>query len=161
MESDKNPHAELYAKLAESLLQDLQEKAKQVVSERPELGPIEPQAALGEVYQASGKMIFTGILVWEHIEICCFSQPPVMSNTNIWGITSAIGGISWGNYRFSVPFSQLPSVGELTIQVTINSVLVTASFWHGGTPVGTYIGGGLGIGAAFLGGSCAFKNGSC
>ena len=161
MENDKNPHAELYAKLAESLLQDLQEKAKQVVSEKPELGPIQPQAALGGAYEAQGKMIFTGIVVWEHIEICCFSQPPVMSNTNIWGVTTAIGGISWGTYRFTVPFSQLPSIGELTIQVTIISTLVTASFWQGGTPVGTYIGGGLGIGSALLGGSCKFVNGSC
>jgi hypothetical protein len=161
MESDKTAHAELYSELAGSLLQDLQEKANQVVSQKAELGPIEAHAALGEVYYAQGKMIFTGILVWERVEICCFSQPPVMSTTDVWGVTTAIGGISWGTYKFSVPFSQLQSLGDLTVQITIIAALVTASFWKSGTPVGTYIGGGLGIGTAFLGGSCKFVNGSC
>jgi hypothetical protein len=165
MQSAKSAHAQQYSDMAKDSLLELQEQAKKVISQNPELGAAAtaaaPAPAPAETYSAPTKVVFTGLAVWEHVQICCSSQPPVMANTDIWGLTAAIGGISWGTAWFSVPFSQLPSLGDLTIQVNIASVAVHISWWKSGTPIGTFVGGGIGIGVAILGGNCKFQNGTC
>jgi len=158
-------HAQQYSDMSKDLLGELQEQAKQVISQNPELGAAAaapaPAAAPAETYSAPTKVIFTGLAIWERVQICCSSQPAVKATTDIWGLTAAIGGISWGTAWFSVPFSQLPSLGDLAIQVNIASVAVQISWWKNGTPIGSFVGGGVGIGAAILGGTCKFENGSC
>ncbi|HEV2853713.1 MAG TPA: hypothetical protein VHC97_12995 [Thermoanaerobaculia bacterium] len=52
-------------------------------------------------------------------------------------------------------------MGELTMQVNIASVAVQISWWKNGSPIGTFAGGGVGIGAGILGGSAQFVSGSC
>jgi hypothetical protein len=148
-----------YSDTAKALLMELQSQAQNVVNQRPELEAL--PAAPTETYSCPAKVVFTGLAVWERVQICCSSTPPVRSTTDIWGLTVAIGGISWGPCGFNVPPSQLPSLGDLTIQVNIASVAVQISWWKGGTPIGTFVGGGVGIGTGVLGGNCRFEDGTC
>src|SRR5215831_650736 len=163
MQSAKPETAQQYSDTAKGLLQELQEQAQKVVAERPDLASAQarPALAAAETFSCAAKVIFTGLAIWERVQICCSSQPAVMATTDIWGLTAAVGGISWGTGWFTVPPSKLPSLGNLTIQVNIASVAVQISWWKDGNPVGTFVGGGVGIGAAILGGNCSFQNGSC
>jgi hypothetical protein len=150
-----------YTERSRALLAELQEKARQVVADRPELaGAADLEAAAGG-YTCSGKVVFTGALVWERVQVCLSSSPAVRTTTDIWGATLAVGGISWGGGTFSVPPEDLPSLGDLTIQVNIASVAVNITWWKHGQPVGAFVGGGVGIGAGVLGGKCKFEAGSC
>ena len=81
--------------------------------------------------------------------------------SDIWGLSVAFGGIVWGTIWSALPFDQLPAQGSLTVQCNIRSVEVDMSWWQGSTCVATFVGGGVGIGAAVLGGSGSFKLGSC
>ncbi|HEX7239828.1 MAG TPA: hypothetical protein VF263_06155 [Longimicrobiaceae bacterium] len=148
---------------AKARLAELQEQARAAVAERPELGGglLQADAAASQTYSCPAKVVFTGALVWERIQVCCDSQPPVNFTSDIWGLSVAFGGIVWGTAWFSVPPSQLPSLGSLSVQCNIRAVEVDMSWWKDGTPIGTFIGGGVGIGAAILGGTGEFKNGGC
>lgn len=147
-----------YSDTAKALLLELQTQAQNVANQRPELEAL-PTAP--ETFSCPAKVVFTGLAIWERVQICCSSQPAVRATTDIWGLTVAVGGISFGTCWFNVPPSDLPSLGDLSIQVNIASVAVQISWWKGGTPIGTFVGGGIGIGAGVLGGNCKFENGTC
>lgn len=155
--------AEQFAERAAALLAELREKANQVTAERVELkADAGAQAALAAAsHTCTTKVVFTGLLVWERVQVCCDSSPAVRATADIWGPTLAFGGIVWGSSTFAVAPGDLPRLGSLTMQVNIASVAVTISWWKDGTPVGAFVGGGVGIGAGVLGGSCTFENGSC
>ena len=149
-----------FSDTAKDLLLELQAQALHVVNQRPELEAL-PTAAPAETFSCPAKVVFTGLAIWERVQICCSSQPAVRTTTDIWGPTLAIGGISWGTCWFNVQPSDLPSLGDLTIQVNIASVAVQISWWRDGAPIGTFVGGGVGLGTGVLGGTCKFENGTC
>lgn len=153
--------AQPYSDLAKNLLTELQQQARNVVDTHPEVGPLETLPAADPTYSCATKVVFTGLLVWERVQICCSSTPPIMATTDIWGPTVAVGGVSFGTMWSSIPFSDLPGLGDLGIQVNIASAVVQISWWRNGTPIASFLGGGIGIGAAVLGGNCKFQNGTC
>jgi hypothetical protein len=164
MATTKEKQAEWYSENAKSLLLELHEQAEKVKAKHPESKPAKQtaiKAAQVGNYSVSTKVVFTGALVWERIQVCCSSTPAVMSTADIWGPTLAFGGISWGTSWFSIPPEQLPSLGDLTMQANIASVAVQISWWQNGSPIGTFVGGGVGIGGGVLGGTVNFQNGSC
>ena len=159
MQTATQQTAQQYSDAAKALLQELQTQAQNVLTQHPEIG-VQPKTAAavpaGDTFSCSGSVIFTGLLVWERIRIDLSSTPALSATTDIWGATVAIGGESWGTMWSSIPFSQLAGV-NLTIQVNIASVAVQISFWQGTNPIATFVGGGVGIGAGVLGGSCTFQ----
>ena len=161
MQTTAEQTAQQYSESAKALLQELQAQAQKVLTQHPELGvQAKPDAdAADDTFSCSASVIFTGLLVWERIRIDLSSIPALTATTDIWGATLAIGGESWGTMWSNIPFSQLAGL-DLTIQVNIASVAVQISFWQGTNLIATFVGGGIGIGAAVLGGSCTFELGS-
>jgi hypothetical protein len=152
-----------FAEQAAALLAELQEQAGQVAAERPELVGQQNAgvARSSSSHTCDTKVVFTGLAIWERVQVCCSSNPPVRTTADIWGPTVAIGGISWGSSSFSVSPDALPGMGELTMQVNIASVLVQISWWKGSSCIGTFVGAGVGVGSAILAGTCTFERGSC
>lgn len=160
MQSTGTQTAQQYSDLAKGHLQELRNQAQNVVDAHPELGPLATPAA-DPTYSCAAKVVFTGLLVWERVQVCCSSTPPVMTTVDIWGPSTAIGGISWGTMWSSIPFSDLPGLGDLAIQVNIASPVVQISWWRNGTPIASFLGGGVALGVAVLGGNCRFQDGTC
>jgi hypothetical protein len=84
----------------------------------------------------------------------------------VWGISAAFAGVVWGTSWWVLPPGRLPNLAApfLGMQVNIVAVPVAAvhiSWWDGVNPVGNFVGGGVGIGAAVLGGTCTFEWGKC
>lgn len=157
MQTATEQTAQQFSEPAKALLQQVQAQAQQVVTQHPEFGiEAKPAAVADDTFSCSGSVIFTGLLVWEQIRIDLSSTPPLSTTTNIWGPTLAIGGESWGTMWSSIPFSQLAGL-NLNIQVNIASIAVQITFLQGANPVATFVGGGVGIGTAILGGSCTFQ----
>jgi hypothetical protein len=161
MQTATQQTAQQYSESAKALLQELQAQAQKVLTQHPEIGvQAKPDADVADdTFSCSGSVIFTGLLVWERIRIDLSSTPALTTTTDIWGPTIAIGGESWGTMWSNIPFSQLAGL-NLTIQVNIASVAVQISFWQGANLIATFVGGGVGIGTAVLGGSCQFGVGS-
>ena len=91
------------------------------------------------------------------IQICCASQPPTKGTTDV---TSPLGGSSSGTCQFRVPASELPVLGELTIEVNIALGVISIAFFNGTTVIGVYAGNG-GVAPSVLGGHCKFEFGAC
>jgi outer membrane lipoprotein SlyB len=69
---------------------------------------------------------------------------------------------SSGTCTFNVPASQLPHLGELTIQVTITPVALQISFWKDSNLLGVYAGSSAGgFSGKVGGGKWKFVNGTC
>ncbi len=147
---------------AKALLQQLQKRVQQVVAEHPELGPVDlPSTDPSLQFTWPAKLIFKGLSIWQRVELCCDSQPPIKARTDIFGVTNPVNGGSSGTCMFNVPASELPGMGELTIQVTILPVALQISFWTGSTLLGIYAGSGGGVAGTVGGGKCKFENGTC
>ena len=91
------------------------------------------------------------------MQICCSSQPPIKGTTNV---ITTIAGVSSGTCQFKVPASQLPSLGQLTIEVNVALSAISIVFFNGETVIGVFAGNG-GIVPGVFGGNCKFENGAC
>lgn len=152
--------AQQYSDLAKSLFLELQQQAQNVVNEHPEAGPLETPAP-APAYSCATKVLFTGFGIWERIAICCSSTPPVMAPADVWGATIAVGGVTWGETWSNIPFSDLPSLGDLDMQVNITQVSVQISWRKNGNLIANFVGAGLSLGVGVLGGTCKFRDGTC
>lgn len=107
------------------------------------------------------EVIFKGTPISGRLQICCSSEPPIKTTTGIAGIAPAAGIVSSGTCSFQVPASELPGLGELTIQVTIAPTVVSMVFFNGTNVIGAFAGNGVPVGTLVFGAKCKFENGSC
>lgn len=161
MQDEKQKDSQKYLEQARDLLQKLREQAQKVVDERPEArSPDNQLAGATEVYSCTGQVSFAGLIIYEKVQMTCFSERNVVATADMWGIALSIGGTSWGGWTLSFPPTKLPGLGDLDMQVNIvggTPSLVEVSLWKSGYPVGTYVGSGLGVGlSSVLGGRCKF-----
>jgi hypothetical protein len=91
------------------------------------------------------------------IQICCSSQPALKGVTNV---IPPVGGTSSGTCQFKVPASELPVLGELTIEVNVALGVISIAFFNGTTVIGVYAGHG-GIVPSVFAGKCKFGFGAC
>jgi len=110
-------------------------------------------SAPGKLYTYKGAFTFAALFVWTQIKTnapVTFSDGTTRSFLgNCYGVGLG-GGISWGGGSFSVAPSDL---GDCRITVAISSIVVTIEFWRNGVPIGSFVGGGLGVGATTGAGS--------
>jgi hypothetical protein len=107
------------------------------------------------------EVILKGTPIAGRLQICCSSEPPIKTTTDIAGIASAAGVVSSGTCSFKVPASELPGLGELTIQITIAPTVVSIVFFNGTNVIGAFAGNGVPTGTLVFGAKCKFENGSC
>lgn len=91
------------------------------------------------------------------IQICCASQPSIKGTTDV---IPPLGGTSSGTCQFRVPASELPVLGQLTIEVNIALGVISIAFFNGTTVLGVYAGNGGAIPSVFSG-TCKFDFGTC
>jgi hypothetical protein len=99
------------------------------------------------------------ILKGTDILMCCSSEPPIKAD--IQGVTAPTDGVSAGTCSFSVPASQLPGLGELTVQITISPVALQLNFFQEANLIGVYAGSGGGAAGGVGGAHCKFEFGTC
>ena len=68
----------------------------------------------------------------------CYSEPPIKARVDLLGVMNPVNAESSGTCTFNVPASQLPHLGELTIQVTITPVALQISFRKDSNLLGVY-----------------------
>ena len=99
------------------------------------------------------------VLKPSNFSLCCSSNPPikgVMQN-----LETPVEGTSSGTCSFNVPASQLPSLGQLAVQVTLNPVALQLTFFQGENLVGVYTGSDGGGAGGVGGATCKFEFGTC
>ena len=132
----------------ERLLQSRAEIAQLIEAKQAKAAPLAGVSGSAQVVFA--QVLFFGsvsaTVKWESGGQCDFGAM-------IWGL--GIGSaISWGTFWSDVPPDELP--GECSFSLEATSVACTMQFWRGDTYLGTYAGGGFGVGVSTSGGSGAW-----
>ena len=91
--------------------------------------------------------------------LCCSSDPSVKGVMQ--NLETPAAGPSSGNCNFSVPASQLPSLGGLTVQVTTSPLALQLTFFQGTNAIGVFSGSITGGVGAIGGATCKFEFGAC
>lgn len=141
-----------------ALLEDFDRKAgkiEQLIRSQAEIAQLaaakQAEGALagdsGAAHVAFAQVLFFGsvsaTVKWDAGGQCDFGA-------TIWGLGFG-SAISWGKFWSDVPSGELPGDCSFAIQAT--PIACAMQFWRGDTYLGTYTGGGFGVGVSTSGGS--------
>jgi hypothetical protein len=102
--------ASRYSDQARARLLELQEQARLVLSQHPELAPTRrPDVKTDELHSCTTKVIFTGAAIWERVQVCNESDPPTRCTSDVRGLSFAFAGSSGGRPGGSSPRAGYPT----------------------------------------------------
>lgn len=99
---------------------------------------------------SSGHMVFATAFIWGKVQaVTNYEGRDLEFNAEQWGVGFG-GGITWGGFVFNVSVAELIQ-GSCVVNVLATAVACNANWWRGSKYLGSYVGGGLGVGFSITG----------